>query len=407
MEIIFNMGGAVRTPVLLVVGQGDADAAVRVLLRHERTVVVRHRFDGHVVHRLVTTVQHGILATSDSALELLHGCLSCTVRNDLLTLLRRLHRRDDVDRIAVHLAPWLEPEPICWAINHVRMRMGPGHADGPAARDVEIAGVIACLDTCEWLHNTLGDEELDDGRTVAQVAVGQTEFADVVVAPQLDHRTLAVLRRLAPRAWIIQSEEHVEEAVANLDHTARRGCSDDPCGPLLAGQPPLDADGDVGIVEFEADRPFHPIRLHDAVDVLLSGVVRTRGRLWLANRSDVVMYLESAGGALRVSSGGKWIAAMDDSEIAYVESERRALSGLIWDDRYGDRRTSMAVLACGARHDEITAALSGALLSDEEMNRPECWAHFEDPFGDWHDEPCDDSTTHAELSTPNIHHGDD
>src|SRR6478609_7746944 len=32
-----------------------------------------------------------------------------TVRNDLLILLRRMHGRDDVERIVVLLAPWMEP----------------------------------------------------------------------------------------------------------------------------------------------------------------------------------------------------------------------------------------------------------------------------------------------------------
>ena len=99
--------------------------------------------------------------------------MACTVRNDLLVLLRNLHRRDDVDRIVVHLAPWLEPEPICWAINHVRVRVGPGYIDGPAARDVEIAAVMTCVDAGTWLGRALGDDELPDGRTVAQVVVGR------------------------------------------------------------------------------------------------------------------------------------------------------------------------------------------------------------------------------------------
>ncbi|WP_445166733.1 ribosome hibernation factor-recruiting GTPase MRF [Mycolicibacterium sp. Dal123E01] len=395
-----------RTPVLLVTGQGDSDAVVRVLLRQEGTLVVRHRFDGHVVHRLVTTVQNGMLTTSDAALELLHGCVSCTARSDLLILLRILHRRDDVDRIVVHLSAWLEPEPICWAINHVRVRMGPGYATGPAARDVEISGVIACLDTQTWLPSVLGEDELNDGRTVAQVAVAQTEFADVVVAPELDPRTLAVLRRLAPRAWIIQSDQYAEEAVANLDDTARRGRTDDPCGPLLVGEPPLEADGEVGILEFGAGRPFHPGRLHDAVDMLLTAVVRTRGRIWLASQPEQVMYLESAGGGLRVGSGGKWLAAMSDSELAYVDRERRALAALVWGESFGDRRTSMAVLTCGARHDEITAALTDALLTDDEMDRPELWLHFHDPFGDWHEDPCEESPAHAELPSPTTNHGE-
>src|ERR1700755_984391 len=129
-----------RTPVVLVVGQGDTDAVAGILLQRAGTVVVEHRFDGHVVRRTTAMLRAGELITTEDALELAHGCLACTIRNDLLVLLRKLHRRSDVERIVVHRAPWLEPEPICWAINHVR---GPGRSggpDGPCGCDGAIAG---------------------------------------------------------------------------------------------------------------------------------------------------------------------------------------------------------------------------------------------------------------------------
>ncbi|VBA45381.1 ribosome hibernation factor-recruiting GTPase MRF [Mycobacterium attenuatum] len=393
-----------RTPVLLVAGQGDTDGAVTALLRAEGTFVVRHRFDGHVVERSVTNLRNGTPVTTESVLELCHGCISCTIRNDLLKLLRRMHRWKDVDRVVVHLAPWLEPQPICWAINHVKVLLGPGFIDGPAARDVQIAAVVSCLDTWDWLEQALGDQELDDGRTRAQVAVGQAEFADVIVVDHIDKATMSVLSRLAPRASVVHDPRRVGGAVAKLGEDARRGRSDDPLGPLLIGQPPLDFDGEVGIVEFGADRPFHPERLHEALDVLLSGVVRTRGRIWLANHPSNVMCLESAGGGLRVNSGGKWLAAMTDSEIANVDEQRRVLAGLTWDTRYGDRHTSLVALACGAVAEDIRRELQAALLTDAEMAYPDQWRHFADPFGDWHKDPCVDSPNTA-MYAPNAEHG--
>lgn len=389
-----------RTPVLVVAGQGDTEGVVTHLLRRAGTVVVRHRFDGHVVQRSLTSLREQVPVTTESVLELCHGCVACTIRNDLLKLLRQVHRWKGVQRVVVHLAPWLEPEPICWAINHVRVRLGPGFIDGPAARDVQIAAVITCLDAWQWLEQALGEDELEDGRTVAQVAVGQAEFADILVTGHLDQPTMAVLRRLAPRAWIVRAEDHVEDALEGLGADARRGRSDDPLGPLLAGQPPLEADGEVRIVEFDAERPFHPQRLHAALDVLLCGVVRARGRIWLASHPAAVMCLESAGGGLRVSSGGKWLAAMSDSELAYVEKQRRALAGLVWDEQFGDRHTSVVAVICGARADDIGAALRAALLTDEEMADPRQWRGYPDPFGDWHEEPCADAPA-TELSTPN------
>ena len=133
-----------RTPVILVAGQRDTDPVVGALLRARGTLVVEHRFDGQVVRRTTTALSGGVLASNETGLELAHGCVSCTIRNDLMVLLRQLHRRDDVDRIVVHLAPWLEPEPICLAINHVRVRVAPGYIDGPAALDVSIAAVVTC-----------------------------------------------------------------------------------------------------------------------------------------------------------------------------------------------------------------------------------------------------------------------
>ena len=203
--------------------------------------------------------------------------------------------------------------------------------------------------------------------------------------------TLAVLRRLAPRSRITVGAERIELALANLDDESRRGRSDDPHGPLLAGAPPLNPDGSVAMVEFHARRPFHPQRLHDAIDLLLDGVIRSRGRLWLANRSDQAMWLESAGGGLRVSSAGKWVAAMSASEAAYIDPERRAFAEpdvgrrlrrpAHLDDGPGVRRAS--------RRDPRRPARR--LADRRGVCRTGDWVHYDDPFGDWHEDPCNDA----------------
>ena len=379
-----------RTPVVLICGQGDTDGAAEVLTRTTGTLVVRHDYDGHVVVRRVTTSS----GTSEWPLELVRGCVTCTVREDLLVLLRRLHRRSDVDRIVVQLMPWLEPEPVCWAIENVRVHVGPGYIDGPAARDVRIHAVVTCVGA-EWLSQAIGEDDLEDGRTVAQVVVGQAEFADAVVLTEPHLQTLAVLRRLAPRARLTVGAERVETALAHLEPDSRRGRGDSPHDPLLTGQPSLDADGDVGLLLFSARRPFHPQRLHDALDALLDGVVRTRGRLWLANRFDDVMWLESAGGGMRFEYAGRWLAAMSPSEQAYTDPQRAALAAADWHDELGDRHVSIAVLVCGAEPEDIVDALRGALLTDREFDAPDEWPDYPDPFGDWHEDPCDDMAEHA------------
>lgn len=351
------------------------------------------------MRRTTATLRRNVLTTAESPLELAHGCVSCTIRDDLLSYLRRLHRRRDVGRIVVHLAPWLEPEPICLAINEVDVQLDSDGARGPAACDVEIAAVITCVDASQWLEQALGEEDLPDGRTVAQVVTSQAEFADVLLLSEPRPTVLAVLRRLAPRARIVTAPDQLGRVLAHLDDGARRGRSDDPHGPLLLGAPPLDADGPVTIVEFGSRRPFHPQRLHAAIDLLLDGVVRTRGRVWLSTQPDHAMWLESAGGGLQVSPAGKWLAAMTESEAASVDPQRRALANLLWDNDFGDRHTSMTMLVCGAEPDLFLDALHGALLTSDEMAAPARWPRHHDPISAWHQEPCDDdSAIAAELS---------
>ena len=361
-----------RTPVIVVAGQRDTDEIAHTLLV-PGTTLVEHRFDGHVVHRRTVTGQHGGHVSADSALELMNCCVACTVRNDLLDYLRQLHRRPGVERIVVRLSPWTEPEHLCYALTR-----------SACARDVALSAVVTAVHTPTWLPAAVGEEELDDGRTAAQVLVGQVEFADVVVLSEAHPDTLAVTRRLAPKARITVGPQRLEHALARLRPDARRGRSDNPHGSLLAGQPPLEPMGPVRLLEFAARRPFHPERLYTAVDLLLDGVVRSRGRLWLASRTDRVMWLESAGSGLRVDHAGPWLAAMTSREVAYVDPERRAMADLAWGDRHGDRHTSMTVLVCGADPEEILAGLRAALLTDDEMARPQSWRHYPDPFGDWH-----------------------
>jgi G3E family GTPase len=250
---------------------------------------------------------------------------------------------------------------------------------------------VVAVPSARWLGWALGEDELDDGRTLAQVAVGQVESADVLVLDHPEPTLLAVLRRLAARARITTGAERLELALANLEIEAPRGRGLDPHGPLLPGQPPLEPDDAVRLVEFHARRPFHPDRLHAALDALLEGVVRTRGRLWLASRPDHAMWLESAGGGLRVETAGKWLAAMTASEVAYVAPERRVFADLLWGYGIGDRHTSMAILVCGASPVDVGSALRGALLTDEECAAPQDWPHYPDPFGEWHDDPCGDA----------------
>ncbi|MEU2004736.1 ribosome hibernation factor-recruiting GTPase MRF [Rhodococcus sp. NPDC019627] len=391
-----------RTPLVLVSGwSGPTDTVARSLLRDD-TVVVHHDLDlvhEGVVRRTVTTMESGRERTRVGILELAHGCISCTLREDLLPLLRRLHARSSVQRIVLHLDRRLEPEAVCWAIEHVVVSGVVGQLDGTASRDVRVEAAITCIDAQSWLDDATGDEALGDDRTVAQVAVGQVDFADALVVSGSagdgwqQARLHAVLARLAPGApiaWDVDGLD-VERLLLEIPSGARRGELTNAHSPLLRGQPPLSHDCGVMIVEFSANRPFHPERLHEAIDVLLEGVVTARGRVWVATQPDEALWLESAGGGLRVASADRWLAAMTPAEQDQLPTARRAMAALCWDERFGDRHSSMVVLVHAADPSDIDRTLQWALVTDEELADEAAWESWPDPFGQFHEDPCDSS----------------
>ncbi|WP_112283524.1 ribosome hibernation factor-recruiting GTPase MRF [Prauserella muralis] len=405
-----------RVPLVLIAGlspDAGSDLAGRLRGDDRGTAVVHHDLrqigSGVVLRRLRLGPRESL-----TTLELAHGCVSCTLREDLLPLLRTLARRPEVRRIVVHLDEAMEPEPVCWAVHHLIV------GDRPVIDDVQIEAVVTAVDAGSWLADATGDDTMadrglraaaDDERTVAQVALSQVEFADVLVlsgaAPDAwtAARTGAVLERVAPSVPILQASA-VDTATLRsaVPAHARRGEPTDVHGALLRGEPPLHADCGVAVLPFFAQRPFHPQRLHEAIDVLLDGVVRTRGRAWVASQPDAAFWVESAGGGLGIGHAGAWLDSPGAPAWEDVSPERRTLASLRWHPRFGDRAQELVVVTHQAEPRDIEATLNAALLTDEELAAgPAAWTRYPDPFGEWHTDPCEDGElggTHDVNASP-------
>lgn len=386
-EAVATVGEALRVP------------AGAVLVAHD----LRGLGEG-VVHRRVVD---GAGART-TVLELAHGCVSCTLREDLLPLLRRLARDPLVGEVVLLLDPGLEPEAVCEALHTVL----PEGEDTPVVAELALRGVVGVIDVATWLDDAGSDEALaerggaltaDDERTVAQVVVGHAEFVDLLVlAGRADDawertRLDAVLDRLAPRTRRVGAPDpavrlpDLAAMLAALPADARRGEPDDPHGPLLRGEPPLSRDAGVALVHIGHRRPFHPQRLHDAIEVLLTGTVRVRGRVWVASQPEHVLWLESAGGGLQIGLAGRWLAAGGEAAWDDVDPERRAAAALRWDERFGDREQQLVALVHDADPERVIAALDEALVTDAELAAGEAvWRTWADPFEHRHVDPCDD-----------------
>ncbi len=225
-----------------------------------------------------------------------------------------------------------------------------------------------------------------DERGVGEVVGRQVEQADAVLLhgqPEGDDEWEAdqlrvLLHRIAPWAGHRRPGDPWPPAP-----TARR----EPIAPVTRGlrgyavgvHEPVPAHGVASCV-FRARRPFHPGRLHDALDEVTEGVLRSRGHFWLASRPDLVMTWESAGG-LRIGPHSGWLAGLPDEHWDDVDAERRLAAALDWDPYYDDRHHHLAFVGIDVDPVRIHRRLAGCLLTDEELSQGEqSWRRLPDPF---------------------------
>jgi G3E family GTPase len=388
-------------PLVVVAGLArDAAGDVADALVDPQTLVVQYdltQLGRGVLRRRIR--RDGQDRTAEVAL--LQCSVSCVLSLELLPLLRLAALVPGIRRIVLQLDPALEPETVCWALGQVPVQ---GRL---VAEVVQVQAVLTVVDAATWLPDVTGGQSLaqrglavgaGDGRSVAQVAVGQAEFADAVVvagaAPDMEtaRRTDAVLDRLVPTAPRVRAGRpgapvHIEALLSALPPGSRRGKVDDVHAVLTPREHPRHAEHGIGTVFYGARRPFHPGRLHDTLDVLLDGVVRARGRIWVATQPDEVLALESAGQGLRIIRAGPWLGTVADWSAIPVE--RALMASLRWDDRFEDREQALVVVYHSADPDTITAALDAALLTDDELDAGhEQWRRWPDPFGEFHSDPC-------------------
>ncbi|MFG3339096.1 CobW family GTP-binding protein [Glycomyces sp. NPDC048151] len=343
-------------------------------------------------------VRDGRGLIEDERVTLEHGCINCTIREDLLPALVRLARARPASDLALVLPPSMEPEAVttacCWS-----------HVDGAPVTDaLRIDSVVAVCDPATLLDTLDSDRDLadhrlqaadDDTRSVSEVAARQIEFADTVLlwAPDsefdYEHTRLSVLlQRLNP--WARHLVLDILEPVWLSTRIRRSGRFDpdapEPYGRGIEGYTVgcHEPEPDCGVVAtlYRARRPLHPERFHQALPTLAGRTLRGRGHLWLAGQPDHIVAWESSGGGVSMGDMGRWLAATPDEEWDESSPERRVNADLHWDAEFGDREVQLAFVGLHFAADELAGVLDACLLTDAELAEGfAAWREYPDPFG--------------------------
>jgi G3E family GTPase len=318
--------------------------------------------------------------------ELSNGCICCDLRDDLEVEVSRLAREREFEYLVVESSGISEPAPIARLFT-------TGAASAPYELDT-LTTLVNAETFCETLAESEAIETADVQRTRAgqadretetrpfsDLVVGQVECADMLLLNKCDladtdalGETEALLSSLNPRAEIVRTVEGAVDpgdvlgaGLFDLDtvsetaawQRAAKHAEGNHHGDDHDAHDPRSVYG-VGSFVVRARRPLHPERFAAFVRTLPDAVVRSKGRIWVADRDEHALHYSQAGPSTHVKVAEQWIAAMSERR---QEMQRRMHPKLEWDDEHGDRRCAVVFIGRGMDEMAIRESFEGCLVT--------------------------------------------
>ena len=350
--------------------------------------------------------------------ELSNGCICCTLREDLLVEVAKIASEGTFDYLLIESTGVSEPMPVAETFtfkDSTGLRLGDIAQIDTLVTVVDGSRFLSELDSLQSLRQRNWHADPQDQRTISHLLCDQVEFANVIVLNKCDlmkDEEKSIVKRLIqsmnPTAKLIES---VFSAVP-LDAVLGTGLfsmseAEKHEGWLqearIGEHTPETEEYDVSSFTFRALKPFHPIRLHAALEGMLaktppydeSIILRAKGFIWLANFPQLQGDFSLAGNHYTLLPGNPWWAEIDKQD--WPENLERDIAPL-WHEPYGDRQQEIVIIGQNLNKQEVTAALKSCLLSEDEMSLgQESWyklcSEAGDPFQEAWDAAIEAATT--------------
>ena len=361
-------------------------------------VIVNDMSEVNIDAALVRDGGANLSRTDEKLVELSNGCICCTLRDDLLTEVRRLAATGRYDYLLIEGTGIAEPLPIATTFDF-RDENGVSLSDltrlDTMVTVVDGANLLKDYASHDFLRDrgeTAGD---GDERALVDLLVEQIEFADVVVLNKVSTATAEqrdaarkIIKALNPDARLIETDfgkvpldEVLDTGLFSLERAEMNPLWFKELNGFKDHIPETEEYGIRSFV-YRERRPFNPLLLSRFVNSSWPGVVRAKGFFWLATRPHHVGELSQAGALVRTGRRGMWWSAIPEQRWPDDPDWRASMRPYL-DPTWGDRRQELVFIGTDPMDEAaIRKGLDACLVPAKAFN-PEAWTKLPDPFPAW------------------------
>lgn len=362
-------------------------------------VIVNDMSEINVDAALIRNGEANLSRTDEQLVEMTNGCICCTLREDLLIEVAKLANDGRFDYLLIESTGISEPMPVAETFTFE-------DEDGNSLSQIaELDTLVTVVDAANFMREYGSYEDLadrgiglseEDKRNIVDLLVDQVEFANVIVINKTDlvspydlEQLTILLQKLNAKARITHSTEG-RISLNQVLGTGLFSLSEAEQQPQWLAVPRGEETTEteeygISSFVFRSRRPFHPQRLSDALDASLddgifTGVLRSKGLVWIASKNDWAYDWSQAGCSIRIDPAGYWWSSApeeewpdDENEIIRIKAEFVGL--------YEDRRQELVFIGNTMDESSIRNILEQCLLTDLEfVQGPDYWEQLNDPF---------------------------